>query len=82
MGRFKVYHPEATNDGMSKTFVSYHFVNEDGSKQGFGNYVGMFHMEVYANRMEKFIVDVEKSIAMVLEIKFKDKFTVKVMYFR
>lgn len=63
-------------------FCSYHFTTLDGKFNGFGNYVGEFHMEIYEGQLEKFILDLEKTLKMVLEQQLGKQLAVKVLYFK
>lgn len=67
---------------MKEVFASYHFTSHDLKFNGFGNFIGKFHMEIYIGQMAKFIQDLEKTIAMSLENQLKMKVTAKVLYFR
>jgi hypothetical protein len=67
---------------MQQIFASYHFQTTDFKFSGFGNIVSKFYPEVYKGDVAKFIVDLEKSIAMALETLHKNKFEVKVLFFR
>lgn len=70
-------------EGMREVFVSYHMTTLDMKYNGFGNYVGQFNTEVYANQsMAKFIEDLEKSIKMANEAQLNTPVQVKVLYFR
>lgn len=71
-----------------EVFVSYHFTGfkplENGIlPNGFGNYVGMFNVEVYnGGSMAKFIMDLEKSIKMALKNQLGMEVQVKILYFK
>ena len=67
---------------MRMIFVSYHFQTKDFKFNGFGNIVSKFYPEAYNNNLPKFILDLEKSISMALEVVHKSKFDVKVLFFR
>lgn len=65
-----------------KVFASYHFTTMDGKFNGFGNYVGEFNMEVYEGAIDKFIIDLEKSISMALENQMGLRVAIKVLWFK
>ena len=67
---------------MREVFASYHFQTKDFKFMGYGNIVSKFYPEVYQNNLPKFILDLEKSISMALETLHKNKFDVKILYFR
>ena len=79
----KITMPTEQELGMKKVFASYHFCRLDQPLiQGFGNFVGQFNMEVYAGRVEDFIIHLEKHIKDLLEDQLKFKMQVKVLFFR
>ena len=70
------------NRTMKKVFVSYHFTARDGSANGFGNYVGEFDEEEFANDLGLFILTLEDTISSKLNDKLGFEVAVKVLYFR
>jgi len=70
------------SNNKRKVFASYHFTSMDAKFNGFGNYVGMFDTESYAENIEKFIEDLEKCIENSLNEKLGIGVKVKVMWFR
>ena len=67
---------------MKKVFVSYHYTALDLSANGFGNYLADFNPEGYEDDPASFILDLEETIARVLEEKIGKEAQVKVMFFR
>ena len=67
---------------MKQVFVSYHYTTMDAKYNGFGNYVGKFNTELYAGDLSKFILHLEKAIAMQLESQLNMPCQIKVMFFR
>lgn len=67
---------------MKQVFVSYHYVAQDGSANGFGNYIGEFRAEDYMNDIKEFILQLESTIAYELDQKTGVPCHVKIMFFR
>lgn len=62
-------------------FASYNYLADDG-RTGFGNVVCKFPVDLYKEDLGRFVQDLEKSITMALETLHKNKFQVKVLFFR
>ena len=63
-----------------KLFCSYHTQTIDGKEQGFGN--GVFEFNPLYTDLDKFIVDLQKSLEISIEQMTKKKVTVRILYFR
>ena len=66
---------------LRDVFASYNYIMDDG-RTGFGNVVAKFPVELYKDNLQGFINHLEKSITMALETMHKNKFQVKVLFFR
>lgn len=74
--------PIGTPEGMRQVFASYYLQTQDKTSWGFGNIVSAFNPEQYVNAMDKFIVELQKSIEMIQEQKLGKKVIVQVLFFR
>lgn len=68
--------------GAKQLFASYHILAQDNSFSGFGNIVTYFYPEEYNNKMDKFIVELQKQITMIQEERLGKKVIVQVLFFR
>lgn len=83
MQNLKTETKDKMEDNLKEVFVSYHFTNlENPIQNGFGNFVGKFHPEIYSGNMGKFVQHLEKSIIAALQDQLGIKCQVKVMFFR
>ncbi len=67
---------------MKEVFASYHYTTTDLKFNGFGNYIGEFDEEAYLNDKAKFILDLQKTIAIQLADQMGMECQIKVLYFR
>ena len=71
-----------SNKMTKKIFVSYHFTATNGKFNGFGNYMAQFNPEEYEEEPDKFILDLQETIAHLLETKLNTPVAVKILFFR
>lgn len=74
---------EELEEPMRKVFASYHFCKiENPLIQGFGNFVGQFNIDAYKDRLEEFIIHLEKHLKELLSSQLKFEVQVKVLFFK
>ena len=69
-------------DGARQLFASYHLMTQDGSHAGFGNIVTYFYPEQYVNRMDIFVVELQKQITIIQEARLGKKVIVQLLFWR
>ena len=75
--------PIGVPEGMKQIFASYHLMTEDKAYSGFGNIVANFDPTQYSGAcMDKFVFELQKSIALVNEQRIGKPVIVQVLFFR
>lgn len=65
-----------------KMFASYHFLSNDETQNGFGNWIGEVNQELYSGKPEKFLIDIQTALENELYKMYGKKFQVKILWFK
>lgn len=75
--------PIGVPQGQRQVFCSYHLMTEDKKESGFGNIVANFDPSQYeGGSLDKFVFELQKSIALVNEARLGKKVIIQVLFFR